>query len=143
MWRSLLTGEINSATDVHWWAWEAYELLYTYTGNEKWKRAADTTKYSTVITSVVENPTHWYKQENNPDPFAYPGTQVVQANNTNGYTASRVTSGTFLNFIQLAVNAAPNGTFPSIEVQKFRGAGQDRRERYRVGAGGTIDRRTH
>jgi phage-related protein len=119
-WRTLLPGEINSAFDVHWWAYDAYVKLAATTGLLKWTQAAEATRVNTINTAVVQNPTNWYKTEDNPNPFGYPGSQAIQVDNPNGYTASRETAiAGLLNTLKLVVAAAPGGTFPSIEVQNF------------------------
>jgi phage-related protein len=118
MWRALLSGEIGSAFDALWWGADAYLKLFQATGLTKWQQAYNATIANTATAAVVQNPTYWYKKENNPDPFSYPGTQVVQVNNTNGYTATRET-GTLTNAAKIVVAAAPGGNFPSLEVQNF------------------------
>jgi phage-related protein len=119
MWRQLLTNEINCAFDAIWWIAEAFELLFEVTGDTKWQRALQCTVYNTAQTSIVQNPTHWYKPESNSDPFSYPGTQVIQVNNSNGFTATRETGASLLNALKIQVAAAPAGSFPSVEVQNF------------------------
>lgn len=119
MWRPMLPGEIQCAFDTLWWAWDAYDDLFRVTGNTAWQRARDATLYSTVLSADIPNLTHFYKEDDNPDPFAYPGSQVVQVNNPNGYTASRQTTGDLTDFLRVQVAAAPAGNFPSCEVQNF------------------------
>lgn len=119
MWRAMLPGEIQTAFDTLPWAWEAYDLLFQATNDAKWQRAREATGYTTIVASEVQNPTHWYKPESNSDPFSYPGTQTVQVNNSNGFTASRETGANLTNALRLQVAAAPAGSFPSIEVQNF------------------------
>lgn len=119
MWRQLLPGEINCAFDALWWIAEAYELLFEATGDTKWQRALQCTIYNTAQTAIVNNPTHWYKPETSADPFSYPGTQVIQVNNPNGFTAARETGANLTNALRIQVAAAPVGNFPSVEIQNF------------------------
>jgi phage-related protein len=119
MWRQMQPGEINCAIDSLFWAYDAYNELFLLTGNEKWNRAALATIYTTAVTAQVPNLTHWMRKEDSPRWNSYPGVQVVQVNNPNGYTVNRVTSGALINGIRVQVNASPGGSFPSCEVQNF------------------------
>lgn len=117
MWRQLLPGEINCAFDALWWIAEAYELLFEATGDAKWQRALQCTIHNTAATAIVQNPTHWYKREANVPEFSYPGTQIVQVNNPNGFSTQR--APLLGNSIRINSNAAPADSFPSIELQNF------------------------
>ena len=127
-WRELLPGETQAAFDVFPWSWALYDFLYQETNDDKWRRAAEATRYSAITTAVVNNLSYYYKKDSSDELFTYPGTQVVQVDNVNGYTGSRVTSGDKADWLRLDINAAPalqfdgdtpTGPFPSIEVQNF------------------------
>jgi phage-related protein len=125
LWRATDPTEINHAMDVGWWIDDSYSELADIlqelgSPDTRWQRARDCTRYSMAQLSVIPNLTHWYKKDTTTtDPFIYPGTQVIQVNNTNGYTATRQLSGTFNGFLKVDVAAALVGTFPSLELQNY------------------------
>jgi hypothetical protein len=119
MWRALLATEVNCATDTLPWAYEAYDALFKLTANAQWQQARDASGYTTTLAASIENLSHFWKKSNSTDPLAYPGSQVVQVNNTAGYNLTRVTAaGDKQNWVQLAVNDGAQN-FPSIEFQNY------------------------
>ncbi|NER22947.1 MAG: phage tail protein [Symploca sp. SIO1C2] len=118
MWRRLRVGEALAAIDVFPWSADAYTLLYQLTGASRFLDAYNATVYSEVIAATVINPSSWYKKEDSPNPFSYPGSQVIPVPDTRAYTASRVALGDKLNWLQVDVAADAN-PYPSIELQNF------------------------
>lgn len=118
MYRGLLPGEINCATDVLPWIEEAYDRLYQITRDNKWLRARNATRRATVTASEIQNLSHYYKKSDSPSPYSYPGSQIVAINNSAGATSSRATVAPFTNWLR--VDVADGGeAFPSIEIQNF------------------------
>lgn len=117
--RRLLPTEYNCAFDSVFWMYQSYDLLWKETGDLKWYKALEATRVNAINTAVIPNISHYLRESDNPDPFFYPGSQLIQINNPNGYTVSRVLSGNKKDWIKVSVNAAPNGSFPSCEVQNF------------------------
>ncbi|NEP62324.1 MAG: hypothetical protein F6K31_36235, partial [Symploca sp. SIO2G7] len=68
--------------------------------------------------ATVINPSSWYKKEDSPNPFSYPGSQVIAVPSDRIYTASRVTGGDKLNWLQVDV-ATHTDPYPSAELQNF------------------------
>jgi Putative phage tail protein len=118
MWRALLNGEVNCATDTLPWAYETYDRLFALTNNQQWAQARDASGYTARLAASIENLSHYWRRSNASDPLYYPGSQIVQVNNTAGYTLSRVSTGDKTGWVRLDVN---NGSelFPSIEFQNF------------------------
>lgn len=111
---------LGFAVDAGWWGADGFSDCYKYTGDTKWANAYTATKNTMIGCAVVENPSYYYKREPSTNPFIAPGSQAIQINNPNGYTASRVTSeGAFKNYLRLDIAAGDVGTFPSFEVQNF------------------------
>jgi phage-related protein len=119
MWRALLSTEFNCAFDTLPWGYEGYKLLNQITGLLSWDQAREATKQNLITQATVVNISNYYVKDNNPDPFIYPGSQYIVVNNSNGATALRQVGGTLNNFLRINVNAAPGGSFPSVEVQNF------------------------
>ena len=124
-----MASEVQFAFDVGIWSWQFYIYLYQETGDDKWRRAAEATKYSVIQSAVVENLSFYYqKSPDTQNLFTYPGSQVIQVQNDNGYTESREVGGDKDQYLRLDVAAAPAlqfdgdtpiGPFPSIEIQNF------------------------
>ena len=131
-------NETQAAFDVFPWSWQFYQYLFQSTSDDKWRRAAEATKYSGVVTAEVENLSYYYQISNDPDNlYTYPGTQSILIDNANGYTDSRQVGGDKDGWLRLDVNTAPPlalepdgsftldingdpvGPFPSVEVQNF------------------------
>lgn len=116
---------MGTAWDAIWWSWDAFNEAFIHTNDLKWKRAADATKFTAIQCATVDNPSFYYPKSLDTNPFSYPGTQVVTANNRTLATASRVTTGALNQFLQvnapIADNPAidPDYAFPSYEVQNF------------------------
>jgi len=119
MWRALLNTEVNCATDSLPWAYETYDRLFALTGNVQWQRARDASGFTAGLAATIENLSHFWKKSTASDPLAYPGSQIVQVNNTAGFTLSRVTTaGDKQNWVRLIVNNGAEA-FPSIEFQNY------------------------
>jgi len=115
MWRPLNVGESNVAFDSLWWLWDAYDELYTATGNAQWLRARDCTKFTALASSTIQNDSYLFKRDTSTtEPFSTPGTQLIAANNTAGAIATRVADGGLL----LTVADGPE-LYPSAELQNF------------------------
>lgn len=119
-WRSLRKSEALAAIDVFPWSEDAYDFLWQATQESKWYDARECTRYSEIIAATVINPTAWYKRDDSPNPFAYPGSQVILANHPEGatFTASRVLSGDKKDWLQCDIPASPE-LYPSAELQNF------------------------
>jgi hypothetical protein len=118
MWRTLLAGEVNCATDTLPWAWETYDKLFSLTNNQQWKQARDASGYTARLAADIQNLSHYWRRSNVSDPLYYPGSQVVQVNNTAGFSLSRVVGGDKDSWVRLNVNNGAEA-FPSIEFQNF------------------------
>ncbi len=118
IWRNLNTGERTVVLKSLFLADSAFKSLFDITNDQKWYRAYLANQYTILQASNISQIIKWYEKSNNPEPLNYPGSQVVQSNNPNPFTVTRMTSGTFLNFIRINVLANP-GNFPSIEFQNF------------------------
>lgn len=120
MWRSLRTNEALGALDVFPWIDEAVGFLYQGTSDPKWLNAQQCNRYSEVLAATIINPTSWYEKDDSPEPFAYPGSQVILANYGDDQIAvsTRVTNGDKTNWIRIDI---PTSTkqFPSAELQNF------------------------
>lgn len=132
-----MTTELQHAYDTSVWSWQFYVFLYQETGDDKWRRAAEATKYSATTVAVVENLSFYYQKDDSTELFTYPGSQAIIIDNVNGYTPSRQVGGDKAKWLRLDVNTAPPlqvnpdgslvldgngdpvGPFPSIEVQNF------------------------
>ena len=115
MWRPLNTGESNVAFDSLWWLWDAYDELYSATGNAQWQRARDCIKFTALATSGIINDSYLFKRDiSTTEPFSTPGTQLIVANNSAGATAVRVADGGLL----ITVADGPE-LYPSAELQNF------------------------
>jgi phage-related protein len=112
LWRALRSNEKNMAFDSAFWSYTAFDLLYQITSDTTWQRARDATKYTTINTGTIQNLGYLFKRDTSPDPFIYPGTQLVSSN-PNGATASR--SG---DLIRVDV-AAQSSTFEPSGLQNF------------------------
>lgn len=137
MWRPLLPTEAQAAFDVFPWSYQFYSYLYQETSDDKWRRAAEATTYSAILTAQVENLSFYYQKSDSTELFTYPGSQAIIVDNINGYTENRQVGGDKDQWLRLDVNAAPPlqvnpdgslvldangdpvGPFPSIEVQNF------------------------
>jgi hypothetical protein len=123
--RAGLPTYMGTAWDAIWWSWDAFQEAYNLTQDLKWKRAADATKFTAINAATVDNPSFYYPKSADPNPFSYPGTQVVTANNRSLAVGSRVTSGNKTQFLQVSApgqdNPAidPDYAYPSYEVQNF------------------------
>ena len=124
------TGEIQHAFDTAIWSWQFFIFLYQETGNDKWRRAAEATRYSAITTAEVENLSFYYqKSDDTQNLYTYPGTQSILIQNDNGYTDSRQVGGDKDGWLRLDMATAPplqfdgegkpTGPFPSVEVQNF------------------------
>lgn len=116
---------MGTAWDAIWWSWDAFKEAYDLTNDDKWRRAADATKYTAIQCAEIDNPSFYYPKSVDPNPFSYPGTQLVTANNRTLATASRILSGTKTQWLQVTVPGAdnpdvdPDFLYPSYEVQNF------------------------
>jgi hypothetical protein len=111
---------LGFAVDAGWWGADGFSECYKYTGNIKYANAYNATANTMVGCAVVANPSFYYKKEPSTNPFIAPGSQAVQINNPNGYTASRVISqGIFNNFLRLDIPGGNVGEYPSFEVQNY------------------------
>lgn len=116
---------MGTAWDAVWWSWDAFKLAYEATNDDKWRRAADATKYTAINAAKVDNPSFYYPKSNDTNPFSYPGTQLVTANNRTLATASRVTVGDKAQFLRVDAPTADDPAidedflYPSYEVQNF------------------------
>lgn len=123
--RAGLPTYLGCAWDAQWWAWDAFKEAFDATGNQLWKRAADATKYSAINAATVDNPSFYYPKSTDTNPFSYPGTQVVTANNRTLAVGSRVTTGDKAQFLRVDAPAMDNPAvdddylYPSYEVQNF------------------------
>lgn len=113
-WRELESGESNVAMDSLFWGYYAYQGLYDITNDTKWLNARNATAYTLLTTSQIINLTHWYKKSSNPEPLEYPGSQIIQSNNPNAYTVTRLGNQN----IEIGITANP-GFYPAIELQNF------------------------
>lgn len=123
--RAGLPTYLGCAWDAQWWAWDAFKEAYDATGEDKWRRAADATKYSAINSAVVANPSFYYPKSSDTNPFSYPGSQVVTANNRTLAIPSRVVGGLLDQFLRVDAPAQDDPTvdddylYPSYEVQNF------------------------
>ncbi|EKU98050.1 hypothetical protein Lepto7375DRAFT_7309 [Leptolyngbya sp. PCC 7375] len=126
----MATGEIQFAFDVGIWSWQFYQFLFQETSDDKWRRAAEATRYSVIQSAVVENLSFYYQTSDDPtNLYTYPGTQSILIQNDNGYAESRQIGGDKDGWLRLDMNTAPPmqfdgegkpiGPFPSVEVQNF------------------------
>ena len=118
MWRTLRVGEALGAIDIFPWADEGYQLLYQLTNDQKWLNARNCNDYTERIAANVINPSAWYKKDDTPNPFAYAGSQFIPVPQSRPYTASRVTSGAFKDYLQVDIGTTAE-PFPSAEYQNF------------------------
>ncbi len=118
MWRTLRADEALGAIDIFPWAHEGYDLLYQVTNDTKWNTARACTEYTEQIAAIVINPSAWYKKDDSPNAFAYAGSQFIPVPDTRGYTASRVTTGAFKDYLRVDIDNSPE-PFPSGEYQNF------------------------
>jgi hypothetical protein len=116
---------LGCAWDAQWWAWDAFKEAFDATGDNKWKRAADATKFSAINAATVDNPSYYYPKSTDTNPFSYPGTQVVTANNRTLAVGSRVVGTIHDRFLRVDAPTKdspavdPDFEFPSYEVQNF------------------------
>lgn len=116
---------MGTAWDAVWWSWDAFSEAYQATNDDKWRRAADATKFTAIQCATVDNPSFYYPKSLDTNPFSYPGTQVVTANNRTLATASRVVSGDKARFLRVDAPVKddpavdPDFEYPSYEVQNF------------------------
>jgi hypothetical protein len=123
--RAGLPTYLGCAWDAQWWAWDAFKEAFDATSDSKWKRAADATKYSAINAATVDNPSFYYPKSTDTNPFSYPGTQVVTANNRTLAVGSRVVGTIHNQFLRVDAPTKDNPAidedyeFPSYEVQNF------------------------
>jgi phage-related protein len=114
MWRALRPTESSHAYDASWWYWDAFDHLYTLTGNPHWQRCRDATYHTTLTGMNILNEPYCFKRESVAAVWSYPGTQLFLSNNSAGYSATRTVSGC----IVATINNGPEG-YPSAELQNF------------------------
>lgn len=116
---------MGTAWDAIWWSWDAFSEAHIATNDNKWKRAADATKFTAVQCATIDNPSFYYPKSADPNPFSYPGTQVVTANNRTLAISSRVVGTDKAQFLRVDAPIKDNPAvdedyeFPSYEVQNF------------------------
>lgn len=107
--------EKNHALDVSDWVDNAFRELSLATGDEKWNRAIQANIYSTLVATQVVNDSYLFKGDStSTDPFSYPGTQLIIANNSSGGVANRTVTG----WVEATVNDGPE-LYPVAELQNF------------------------
>jgi hypothetical protein len=123
--RPNLPTYMGTAWDAIWWSYDAFKEAYNLTNDDKWRRAADATKFTAIQCASVDNPSFYYPKSADVNPFSYPGTQLVTANNRSLATAERITSGLKEQWLQVTAPEAddpdvdPDFLYPSYEVQNF------------------------
>ena len=116
---------MGTAWDAVWWSWDAFSEAHLATNDNKWLRAADATKFTAIQCATVDNPSFYYPKSLDANPFSYPGTQVVTANNRTLAIPSRVVGTDKAQFLRVDAPVKDNPAvdedyeYPSYEVQNF------------------------
>lgn len=105
IWRKLKDGESACAVDSLWWVYDAFRLLYKYTGKEYYNKALITTKNVIVEVMKVSNMNDWHVTDfSNDDCFSgsiglyswqnrYPQAEFIRDSKNTGSAIIKIPKG--------------------------------------------------